>query len=105
LHLELVFKVDFAYIEYASSTAVTLLAKIRIELEEEFLIFEEIIWMSHIVDKLAWKHRVVPAEVEEVLAARVTRHFRNQRGKIDGEDVYNALGKTDGGRYLSVFLY
>ena len=67
------------------------------------MIFEEIIWLNHIVDKLAWKHRVVPAEVEEVLTLRSTRHFRNQRGKIEGEDMYNALGKTEGGRYLSVF--
>ena len=67
------------------------------------MIFEEIIWLNYVVDKLAWKHRVVPAEVEEVLTSRSTRHFRNQRGKIEGEDVYNALGRTERGRYLSVF--
>jgi len=67
------------------------------------LIFEAIIWQDDIVDKLAWKHHVVPAEVEEVLPSRATMHFRNQKGHIEGEDVYNALGRTEAGRYLSVF--
>ena len=65
--------------------------------------FEEIVWLDYIVDKLAWKHGVVPAEVEEVLESRSTLHLRNQKGKIEGEDVYHALGKTEAGRYLSVF--
>jgi len=65
--------------------------------------FEEIIWFDDIVDKLAWKHHVVPAEVEDVLVSRTTLHLHNQKGKIEGEDVYNALGKTEAGRYLSVF--
>lgn len=65
--------------------------------------FEEIIWLDQIVEKLSWKHRVLPAEVEEVLVSRSTRHFRNQKGRIEGEDIYNALGKTENGRYLSVF--
>ncbi|MFQ5603731.1 MAG: BrnT family toxin [bacterium] len=67
------------------------------------MVFEEIIWLHYVVEKLAWKHRVVPSEVEKILASRSTRHFRNQKGKIDGEDVYNALGRTQEGRYLSVF--
>jgi uncharacterized protein len=72
-------------------------------LEDPLLTFEEIIWFDEAVDKLAWKHRVIPAEVEEVLESNSTRHFRNQKGKIEHEDVYNALGKTRSGRYLSVF--
>lgn len=67
------------------------------------MIFEEIVWFDDVVDKLAWKHNVLPSEVEQVLVARSTRHFRNQKGKIEGEDVYNALGRTVSGRYLSVF--
>jgi uncharacterized DUF497 family protein len=67
------------------------------------LVFDDIIWLDQVVEKLAWKHRVLPSEVEEVLTARLTRHFRNQKGKIEGEDVYNALGRTEAGRYLSVF--
>lgn len=65
--------------------------------------FREIIWLDNVVDKLAWKHGVVPAEVEAVLGSRRTLHFRNRKGKIEGEDVYNALGRTEAGRYLSVF--
>jgi len=41
------------------------------------LTFEEIVWFDDIVDKLAWKHHVVPAEVEDVLAARTTLHLYN----------------------------
>lgn len=65
--------------------------------------FEEVVWLDAIVDKLAWKHQVLPSEVEQVLQSKFTRHFRNQKGKIEGEDIYNALGKTQTGRYLSVF--
>ena len=67
------------------------------------MIFKEIIWLDHIVDKLAWKHYVVPAEVEQVLKSRQTQRYRNQKGKIEGEDVFNALGRTEGGLYLSIF--
>jgi uncharacterized DUF497 family protein len=65
--------------------------------------FEEVVWLDEIVDKLAWKHQVLPSEVEQVVESRFTRHFRNQKSKIEGEDVYNALGKTQAGRYLSIF--
>lgn len=65
--------------------------------------FEEIVWLDEIVDKLAWKHQIVPREVENVLISKKTRHFYNQSGKIEGEDVYNALGRTEAGRYLSIF--
>jgi uncharacterized DUF497 family protein len=67
------------------------------------VIFREIIWLDHIVDKLAWKHHVVPAEVEQVLESPQTQHYRNQKGKIEGEDIFNALGRTEAGRYLSIF--
>lgn len=65
--------------------------------------FTEIIWFDDIVNKLAWKHHVVPLEVEEVLESRRTLHFWNQEGKIEGEDIFNALGRTEAGRYLSIF--
>jgi len=67
------------------------------------MVFDEIIWLDYIVDKLAWKHHVLPAEVEEVLESRRTLHWRNQKGRIEGEDIYNALGRTEAGRYVSVF--
>ena len=30
---------------------------------------EDIIWLDRIVEKLAWKHNILPSEVEEVLSA------------------------------------
>lgn len=65
----------------------------------------DIIWLPHVIDKLASKHRVTPEEVEEVLFSRP--HYRKvQKGHVPGEDVYAALGRTEAGRYLIViFVY
>jgi len=67
------------------------------------VIIEDIIWLDRIVEKLAWKHNVLPSEVEEVLSGGC-RIFRKEKGKVEGEDLYNALGRTESGRYLSVFF-
>lgn len=66
-------------------------------------IIEDIIWLDNIVEKLAWKHNVLPSEVEEVLRGNC-KVFRKQKGKVEGEDLYNAIGRTEAGRYLSVFF-
>ena len=66
-------------------------------------VLDDIIWLETIVEKLAWKHRIVPVEVEEVLSG-TCRIFKKEKGKIEGEDLYNALGQTENGRYLSVFF-
>ena len=59
-----------------------------------------IVWLREIVDKLAVKHHVEPHEVEEVLAN--TNQFRFvEKGERRGEDVYIALGQSDGGSILS----
>jgi uncharacterized DUF497 family protein len=63
----------------------------------------DIIWFERIVEKLAWKHNVLPSEVEEVLNG-VCSFFRKEKGKVEGEHLYNALGKTEAGRFLSVFF-
>ncbi len=63
----------------------------------------DIIWMPHIVDKLAWKHHVMPYEVEEILF-RHPVYRKMQKGHIPGEDLYAALGQTEAGRYLIVFF-
>ncbi len=42
-------------------------------------------------------------EVEEVLRGNY-RIFKRESGKIEGEDLYNALGRAESGRYLSVFF-
>lgn len=63
----------------------------------------DIIWLPQIVDKLAWKHRVSPEEVDQVLFGRP--YYRKvQKGHIPGEDVYVALGQTEAGRFLTVFF-
>ena len=67
------------------------------------IIINDIIWLDTVVEKLAWKHRVLPHEAEEVLSGKC-RIFKRESGDIEGEDLYNALGQTKGGRYLSVFL-
>ncbi len=63
----------------------------------------DIIWLPQVIDKLAWKHRVTPEEVDQILFGGP--HFRKvQKGYIPGEDVYAALGQTEAGRYLTVFF-
>jgi len=64
---------------------------------------EDIIWLDRIVEKLAWKHNILPSEVEEVFSGRC-RVFKKEKGKVEGEHLYNALGRTTSGRYLSVFF-
>ena len=67
------------------------------------IIFKDIIWLDAIVDKISWKHNVVKKEVEEVLTGK-PRIFKKEAGKVEGEDLYNALGRTENGRHLSVFF-
>ena len=64
---------------------------------------DNIIWLDTIVEKIAWKHSVLPHEVVEILTSKC-RIFKSEKGKVEGEDVYNALGKTRGGRFISVFF-
>lgn len=46
---------------------------------------------------------MLPHEVEEVFSGNF-RIFKRESGKVEGEDLYNALGKTEAGRHLSVFF-
>ena len=64
---------------------------------------EEIVWLDKIIDKLAVKHRVDTNEVEEVLSNKPKFRFV-QQGDRPKEDVYLALGRTDAGRYLTIFF-
>ncbi|EFI35187.1 protein of unknown function DUF497 [Desulfonatronospira thiodismutans ASO3-1] len=66
-------------------------------------IIEDIIWLERIVEKLAWKHAVLPSEVEQALSGKC-RIFKKEKDRVEGEHLYNALGKTEAGRYLSVFF-
>jgi uncharacterized protein len=64
---------------------------------------DDIIWLPHIVDKLIWKHQVNPKEIIEIVFGR-PKYRKVQKGHIQGEDLFAALGKTDSGRYLIVFF-
>ena len=64
----------------------------------------EIIWLEDIVDKLQWKHHVSPSEVEQVLSRRPKIFFK-EKGKLNPEEnLYLALGRSEAGRYLSIFF-
>jgi uncharacterized DUF497 family protein len=63
----------------------------------------EIIWLDEIVAKIEQRHHVSTAEVEQVVQGRAMIR-RLERGRVTGEDLYVALGRTDVGRYLSVFF-
>lgn len=61
-----------------------------------------IIWKQKFVDKILTKHNVTINEVEEVLNGK-KKVYRISKGDVNGENLYLALGKTNSGRYLSVF--
>ncbi|MEK6323310.1 MAG: BrnT family toxin [Acidobacteriota bacterium] len=62
-----------------------------------------IIWLRDVIDKLLWKHNVETDEVEEVFR-RSPRYRFIERGDIEGEDLYAALGQTEAGRYLITYF-
>ncbi|MBC8229358.1 BrnT family toxin [bacterium] len=62
-----------------------------------------IIWLRDVVYKLLWKHNITTDEVEEVFANKPRYKFQ-EKGNIRGEDLYAAYGRTDAGRYLTVFF-
>lgn len=62
-----------------------------------------VIWKDVFLDKIRRKHAVTPEEVEQALKRRPA--FRKaERGKIPGEDLYVAYGRTEAGRYLTVLF-
>ncbi|MBK6432712.1 BrnT family toxin [Candidatus Amarolinea dominans] len=63
----------------------------------------DILWLPDIVEKLASKHGIESAEVEELFAGR-PQFRRIQRGKIHGEDLYSTMGRTGSGRYVIVYF-
>ena len=64
---------------------------------------EGFIWLEDITEKLWRKHHVEVHEVEEVFGN--VPYFRFvEKGYREGENVYAALGQTNGGRYLIVFF-
>ena len=64
----------------------------------------QIVWRSEFVDKIVRKHDVSQSEVEQLFLNKPVFEFA-ERGRISGEDLYRAIGQTDGGRYLIVFFH
>jgi uncharacterized DUF497 family protein len=64
---------------------------------------EEILWLEAVIEKLLQKHQVDTDEVTEALTGRPKIRMI-EKGHRTGEDLYLALGRTDAGRYLSVFF-
>jgi uncharacterized DUF497 family protein len=62
-----------------------------------------LIWHQAVEDKLCSKHGVTRSEVEETFANGPRFRFV-EGGDYAGEDVYAAFGRTDAGRYLTVFF-
>jgi uncharacterized DUF497 family protein len=63
----------------------------------------DIIWLPHVIDKRAWKHHVLPEEIEDILFGHPL-YRKVQKGHVPGEDLYTALGQTEAGRYLIIFF-
>lgn len=63
----------------------------------------KIIWKIQFIEKLKIEHEVVPKEVESVIFGE-PHVLRLEKGKVKGEDVYEAFGQTTTGRYLVVFF-
>lgn len=64
---------------------------------------EAIVIPRDIEDKLEWKHNVTRREVEQVLTTTPKFRFA-EKGHVQGENLYRAIGQTDGGRYLVVLF-
>lgn len=63
----------------------------------------EVLWLDDVVAKIEQKHGVTVEEVEDVVQKKpVVR--RLERGRVAGEDLYAALGRTTTGRFLTVFF-
>ena len=63
----------------------------------------DLVILPEILDKLRWKHNVAEAEVRQVFLD-TPRYRQIEKGRVQGEHLYLALGSTESGRYLSVFF-
>jgi uncharacterized DUF497 family protein len=64
---------------------------------------EGFIWYTDILEKLESKHNVTTDEVENLFNRRpVIRKI--EKGHVQGENLFRALGQSHNGRYLTVFF-
>ena len=62
-----------------------------------------VVWKERFAEKIDQKHYVSIDEVEDVLFS--SPHVRMvERGRVKGENVFAAYGRTKEGRYLIVFF-
>lgn len=64
---------------------------------------DDFVWLPSVVDKLEDKHGITQDEVEEVFFDDPRFRFV-EKGRVEGEHMYLALGQTDAGRYLVVYF-
>jgi uncharacterized protein len=63
----------------------------------------ECLWLDEFVDKIIRKHGLTPDEIEEVLSGDVAIR-KLEAGRVKGEDLYVAFGRTTAGRYIAVLF-
>ena len=63
----------------------------------------EVIWKTRFRQKLLLRHNVTTWEAEDVIFGRPFI-VKVAKGKVKHEDVYEAFGQTQQGRYLVVFF-
>lgn len=63
----------------------------------------EVIWKIQFIEKLKVEHKVTTKEVESVIFGD-PHVLKVEKGKVKGENVYEAFGQTSAGRYLVVFF-
>ena len=63
----------------------------------------DILLKDDVIDKLIWKHNISELEVRQVFNNQPNIRFI-EKGKIKGEHLYVASGRTEAGRYLLIFF-
>jgi uncharacterized DUF497 family protein len=63
----------------------------------------DLVWLDEFVEKIETKPGVFQWEVDEVFTGG-PKIRKMKKGRLRGEDVYRALGRTEAGRYLAVFF-
>jgi uncharacterized protein len=64
---------------------------------------DTVIWLRDIIEKIEHKHHLTTEEVEEVFSNRPRFRFI-EKGKVEGEDMYAAMGRTDEGRNVIIYF-
>jgi len=70
------------------------------------VIIDDIIVTYEVLEKMEKKHHISEEEIYEALLFGCPSIRFAERGKIKGEDLYIAYGRTEAGRYLKIhFIY